>query len=138
MALDYGERRVGVAISDPEGRIASPLETIERGRGKGSAITRVAELVREYEVGQIVIGLPLHMDGRSGPEVERVRAFGSQLARETGAGVEYLDERWTTLEAERAFAPAGGSKRRRAQKREKLDPVAAAILLRTWLERGGG
>lgn len=137
MALDYGERRVGVAISDPEGRIAFPLETIERGRGKGSAVARIRELVGEYEVGRIVIGLPLHMDGRSGPEAERVRAFGSQLARETRTPVEYLDERWTTLQAKRALAPAGSSKRRRAKKRASLDPVVAAILLRTWLEREG-
>jgi putative Holliday junction resolvase len=132
LALDYGERRIGVAISDPTGVIAQPLETIATPRGDADALARIAELVKTREVEQIVLGLPLHMNGRAGPEVDRVRAFGERVAKLTGVPVDYLDERWTSLEAERALDEAGLS---RKQQRGRVDPIAAALLLRTWLER---
>ncbi|MFI5316724.1 MAG: Holliday junction resolvase RuvX [Myxococcota bacterium] len=132
LALDYGERRIGVAISDPTGMIAQPLETIAATAGGGSAaLDRIAELVRANEVGQIVVGLPLHMNGRPGPEAERARAFGERVRARAGVAVDYLDERWTSLEAERAL-DEGGVKRR--DQRGRVDPIAAALLLRTWLE----
>ena len=71
LGLDYGERRVGVAISDPTGAFAQPLETIATPKGDADALARVAELVKTREVGQIVLGLPLHMNGRAGPEADR-------------------------------------------------------------------
>jgi len=132
LALDYGERRVGVAISDPTGVVAQPLETIVTPRGEADALTRIAELVTTREVGQIVLGLPLHMNGREGPEVARVRAFGARVQKLTGVPVDYLDERWTSLEAERALDESGMS---RKKQRGKVDPIAASLLLRTWLER---
>ena len=132
LALDYGERRIGVAISDPTGAIAQPLETISAAAGGRDALERIAELVREKEVDQIVIGLPLHMNGSSGPEVQRVRAFGERVRARTGSAVDYLDERWTSLEAERTLDEAGI---RRRDQRGRVDPIAAALLLRTWLER---
>jgi len=131
MALDFGEKRVGVAVTDPTGSIAQPLETVERK----TAYARISELVGEYEVDRIVVGLPLHMDGRSGPEAQRARAFGDEVARRTGIAVDYLDERWTSREAERAMGPSGRSERRRSKKRTGIDPVAAALLLSTYLER---
>jgi putative pre-16S rRNA nuclease len=127
LALDYGERRIGVAISDAAGVIAQPLETIE-----GNALERIAELVRSHDVEQIVVGLPLHMSGRAGPEAERARAFGERVRARAGVAVDYLDERWTSLEAERALDEAGV---RRKKQRGKVDPIAAALLLRTWLEQ---
>ena len=135
MALDYGERRVGVAVSDPEGVLALPLETIERDRRGEGALARLEQLVSEYQVDRIVVGLPLHLDGRAGEQAERARAFGRAVGQRTGARIEYLDERWTSLEAERLLAPAGASKRRRQQRRMNVDTAAATILLRTWLER---
>jgi len=135
MALDYGERRVGVAVSDPEDVIALPLETIERDRSGEGALARLEQIVSEYQVGCIVVGLPLHMDGRAGEQAERARAFGRAVGQRTGVEVEYLDERWTSQEAERLMAPAGSSKRRREKRRQHLDTAAATILLRTWLER---
>ena len=131
LALDYGERRIGVAISDPTGLIAQPLETIPAHAGGRDALERIAELVRSHEVGEIVVGLPIHMNGRSGPEVARARAFGERVRTRAGVSVEYLDERWTSVEAERALDESG---MRRRDQRGKVDPVAAAILLRTWLE----
>lgn len=132
LALDYGERRIGVAISDPTGVVAQPLETITATAGGSAALERIAELVRKHEVTQIVVGLPLHMSGRAGPEAERARAFGERVRARAGVAVEYLDERWTSLEAERALDEAGVKQRDR---RGRVDPIAAALLLRTWLER---
>ena len=129
LALDYGERRIGVAISDPTGVIAQPLETIENQGGR--AIERIAEIVRTREVTEIVVGLPLHMNGRPGPEVQQARAFGERVRARAGVPVEYLDERWTSLEAERALDEAGVSRR---SQRGRVDPIAASLLLRTWLE----
>lgn len=123
MALDHGARRVGIAVTDPTGVAALPLETVARSR----ALDRLAVLVDEYEVGEIVVGLPLHMDGRAGEEAERARRFGAAVARRTGVPVHYLDERWTTREAERALR---GSRRAR----EGVDDVAAALLLRAYLD----
>ncbi|HTO09810.1 MAG TPA: Holliday junction resolvase RuvX [Myxococcota bacterium] len=131
LALDWGERRIGVAISDPTGLIAQPLETIPAHAGGRDALERIAELVRSHEVGEIVVGLPVHMNGRSGPEAAKARAFGERVRSRAGVAVEYLDERWTSVEAERALAESGMSRR---EQRGKVDPVAAAILLRTWLE----
>jgi putative pre-16S rRNA nuclease len=131
LALDWGERRIGVAISDPTGLIAQPLETIPAHAGGRDALERIAELVQKHEVAEIVVGLPIHMNGRSGPEAEKARAFGERVRKRAGVSVQYLDERWTSLEAERALAESGV---RASRQREKVDPVAAAILLRTWLE----
>ncbi len=131
LALDYGEARIGVAISDPDGRLAQPLETIATRPGDAAALARIAELVKTREVGEIVVGLPLHMDGRRGPEAERTRAFGERVRQLTGVPVEYLDERWTSREAERALDAAGVSRRKQ---RGRVDPIAASLLLRTFLE----
>jgi putative Holliday junction resolvase len=129
--LDWGERRIGVAISDPTGLIAQPLETIPAHAGGRDALERIAELVRSHEVGEIVVGLPIHMNGRAGPEAQKARAFGERVRKRAGVAVEYLDERWTSVEAERALEESG---LRESKRRSKVDPVAAAILLRTWLE----
>ncbi len=135
MALDWGRSRVGVAMSDEGGLLAQPLETIEHGpRGK-PLFDRLAELVRKYGVRAIVVGLPLHMDGSSGPEVERVRSFGARVEERTGVCVDYLDERWTSREAERVLGEAGASRTRRRAKRSRTNPVAAALILRTYLDR---
>ena len=134
LALDYGERRVGVAVSDPLGILAQPLETLDRGRAGGSGhLRRIDELVSEYEVQQIVIGLPLHLDGRHGPEADAAQAFGREVAKRTGVPVDYIDERWTSLEARRVLEEAGAPRRQRGH--GQVDRVAAAIILRVFLER---
>lgn len=131
LALDWGERRIGVAISDSTGLIAQPLETIASSGDGRDALERVAELVQKHEVDQIVVGLPLHMNGRRGPEAERARAFGERVRARVGVAVDYLDERWTSLEAERVLDEVGVKRRKQ---RGRVDPIAAALLLRTWLE----
>ncbi len=134
LALDFGERRIGVAVTDPTGVLAQPLETLERRPPPSRAhLDQIAELALEYGAAKIVVGLPLHMDGRAGPEVEAARAFGLEVEARTGVPVDYIDERWTTREAERTLRELGvpGRKRRR-----HLDPIAASLILRTYLERG--
>jgi putative Holliday junction resolvase len=134
LALDHGAARIGVAVSDPEGIVAQPLPAIRcRGAGRGSSpLAAVAELVREYQVECVVVGLPLHMEGQAGEQAREARAFGDRVAQRTGVRVEFLDERWTTREAERALDELG---LRGARRRERVDGAAAAILLRTFLER---
>lgn len=131
LGLDLGSKRIGVALSDPEGAIASPLTTLER-RGDARDVAAIGELVREHAVGEIVVGLPLHMNGRRGPEADQARRFARGLGEATGLRVDLLDERLTTVEAERSLRESG---RKGAKRRAVVDAVAASILLRTHLER---
>ena len=120
-------------MTDATGMLAQPLETITRsGPQDPSALERIAQLVEQNDVGQVVVGLPLHMDGRSGPEADAARAFGAAVAERAQVSVDFLDERWTTREARRIWQQVEG----RARKRKgHLDRIAAAILLETYLER---
>lgn len=131
LGLDYGTRRIGLAVSDSEARIAFPERTLER-RGARRDVEEICKLVAERGVVGIVVGLPLHMDGRRGPEAEAAEAFARLVGEATGVPVEMLDERWTTVEAERALQESG---RKGKKRRAVVDAVAATLLLRTWLER---
>jgi putative Holliday junction resolvase len=130
LGLDPGERRVGVALSDPTGTIASPHSVIDRRS------VEVAEAVRmlcdEHDVEQIVVGLPTGLSGVEGPSAKAARAVGDALAEATGLPVEYQDERFTTVTAEAALLEGGV---RRAKRRDVRDKVAAAVILQTYLDR---
>jgi putative Holliday junction resolvase len=130
VALDLGRRRIGLAISDPLG-IALPAGTLER-RSLQEDLRWLLEWTAEREVTRIVVGLPIHMNGSSGPEAEQARGFARKLEEATQLPVDLLDERWTTVEAERALRETG---RRGRARRKVVDSVAATILLRTYLER---
>ena len=132
LALDYGEKRIGIAVSDPEGDFAFPAGVLER-RGRRQDLEALGEIVSERGVVALVVGLPLHMDGRSGPEAQAAHDFAAALGEATGLPVELLDERWTSREAERALREV--QPRRRKRERARLDDAAATLLLRTWLER---
>jgi putative Holliday junction resolvase len=134
LALDLGTKRIGLAVSDRERRIAFPAGVLER-RGGRKDLEALRALIAEREVGRVVVGLPVHMSGRRGPEAEAAVAFARSLADATGLPVETLDERWTTVEAERALRAMG---RPKAKQKGLVDTVAASILLRTWLERAAG
>ncbi|MGH0037614.1 MAG: Holliday junction resolvase RuvX [Myxococcota bacterium] len=138
LGLDFGARRIGLALSDPDASIASPAGHLERKGGRRD-VASLCEFIREHEVGRVVVGLPLHLDGREGEGAQAARRFAAELSERSGLSVELLDERWTTLEAERALGEAGrrSPKKRRKQK-GSVDAVAAALILRTFLERGGG
>jgi putative Holliday junction resolvase len=132
LGVDYGSVRVGLAISDPERRIASPLLTYTR-RDAPQDVRWIKRLVAEEEVGGLVVGLPVHCDGREGQKAREARAFGRWLQEATGLPVTFWDERFTTTEAESALWEAGLTHKRRRQRR---DQVAAQVLLQGYLDAG--
>lgn len=129
MGLDVGERRVGVAISDPEGRLAVPLRVYER-RGRGD-IRTLADLARQEEAGRIVVGLPVSLDGEIGPQAREVQQFAEELRAATDAEVVLYDERLSSVEADRHLQAAG---LRGKAARERRDAVAASIILQAYLD----
>jgi len=131
LGLDLGSRRIGLALSDAELPIAFPEGVLQR-RGLQADLQALDQLARERDVRAIVVGLPIHMSGRRGPEAEAARRFADALAEATGLPVSLQDERWTSLEARRSLAATG---RRRARELGEVDAVAASLLLRAWLER---
>jgi len=137
LAIDYGEKRLGLAMSDEAGAFAFPAGTLER-RGLARDLDALRALVAERGVERIVVGLPLHLDGRIGPEARAAQAFAATVAEATGLGVDTFDERWTTREAERSLREQGLVGRRGRRRREVVDAVAATLLLRSWLARGAG
>ena len=129
LGLDVGKKRVGVAISDPLGIIASPLTVINR-----RTIDRetICELISQYNVERIVVGLPLSLDGSVGKQAQEVQSFTQRLSQWTEVPIEYWDERLTTVAAERMMVDAGvGTVGRKAQR----DAAAAAFILQGYLER---
>ena len=132
LALDYGARRIGLAVSDPAAEFAFPLAELER-RDEKRDREALCTLAVERGVVPLVVGLPLHMDGRAGPEADAARAFAKRLGDATGLPVELLDERWTTREARRSLRDV--QPRRRKRERARVDSTAAALLLRTFLDR---
>ncbi|HVB53923.1 MAG TPA: Holliday junction resolvase RuvX [Candidatus Acidoferrales bacterium] len=125
MALDPGRTRVGVAVSDETRTIAQPHSTVVR-RADRRDLDEIARLVRELSVTEIVVGLPLQLDGQEGGSAAEARGFGAAVARATGVEVSYLDERLTTRQAERHLIASGTS---RARRREIGDQVAATLIL---------
>jgi putative Holliday junction resolvase len=132
LGLDLGEKRIGLAISDEEAAIAFPAGWIERA-GLRRDLAALRALVRERGVERAVVGLPVHMNGRSGVEAQAAERFAAALAEAAAIPVDTLDERWTTVAAERSLREAGSTRRGRA--RGTVDAVAAALLLSTYLER---
>jgi len=129
LAIDYGRRRMGLAISDAMGWTARPLETLER-KGRGAEIARLGRIIREQDVGRIVVGHPLRMDGTRGPMAEEAERFARRIEREFGLPVELVDERLTSWAADQWVAEHPESGRGRGK-----DEIAAAILLEEYLAR---
>ena len=134
MGLDFGSKTVGVAISDELLITAQGKEIIRREQENKLRRTcaRIEELIGEYEVGQIVLGLPKNMNDTQGVRVEKTREFGEMLARRTGLPVSYWDERLTTVAADRAMMEAGV---RRENRRDYVDMIAAVLILQGYLDR---
>ena len=132
LGVDYGSVRIGLAVSDPDRRLASPLAVHERrGRERDAAYFRA--LMTAEEIGVVVVGLPVHLDGREGQKAGEARAFGAWLAETTGLPVVFWDERFTTVEAESALWQAGLTHKKRKARRDR---VAAQILLQAYLDAG--
>jgi putative Holliday junction resolvase len=134
LALDIGEKRIGIAVSDPSGTVASPVSVLDAAAvlSGGRDLLR---LIEDYEAELIVIGLPRSMDGSEGPQAARVRAAGDRLARLLPIPITYADERLSSVEARRTLTEAGMSDR---QKRGTIDMVAASIFLQTYLDAARG
>ena len=134
MALDYGERRIGVAVSDPTRTIGSPLTTLQRRAGKRPPWPEIARIVQEHEVDEAVVGLPLDLSGEETAWTAEVRGFGDDLARRTGLPVHWIDERMTSVMAEQAVRGMGLKRGEREQK-ERVDAAAAALILAAFLRQ---
>jgi putative Holliday junction resolvase len=132
LGLDYGRRRVGVAISDRDRKIASPLTTLVRG-GTDADARALRRLVADEEVELIVVGLPVHTSGRESELSREVRAFASWLETITGRLVRFIDERYSSREADAMLRDAGLKARAREARRDML---AAHVLLQAFLDAG--
>jgi putative Holliday junction resolvase len=132
LGVDYGSVRIGLSISDPERRLASPLAVYER-RGREQDALYFRSLVSAEEIQAIVVGLPVHLDGREGQKAAEARAFGVWLAETTELPVTFWDERFSTVEAESALWQAGLTHKKRKARRDR---VAAQILLQAYLDAG--
>jgi putative Holliday junction resolvase len=132
LGVDFGTVRIGLAVTDAERRISSPLETWTR-RGPEADTRYFRSLVEEEEIGAIVVGLPIHLSGHEGGKAREAQQFGRWLAEITALPVYYWDERFTTVQAEQFLLDAGLTKKRR---KGRLDRVAAQILLQSYLEVG--
>jgi putative Holliday junction resolvase len=134
LGIDFGERRVGLALSDPSATIAQPLPTITRRLGKRPPIAAITEIIQQQEVGEVVVGLPLNLAGDETDWTRTVREFGNKLQERAGIPVEFLDERLTSVQAERAVRGSGLKRSDREQK-HRIDAAAAVLLLQTYLDR---
>lgn len=137
LSLDYGAKRIGVALSDPTGTIASPLDTLTRRQGKRPPWPEIRRLVEAHEVTGFVVGLPLDLAGEEGAWAGEVRAFGAELARRFALPVDWVDERMTSVLAERAVRSVGLKRSAREQK-GRIDAAAAALILQAHLDRVRG
>ena len=132
VGLDLGSRRIGVAVSDPGGVIASPHTVLERSGDRTADHRAVAALVTELGAERLVVGLPLSLDGSEGPAARAARAEAAELAAVVGVPVEAYDERLTTVTADRALM---AQKLKAGARRRVVDKVAAAVMLQGWLDR---
>lgn len=136
LGIDFGERRIGLALSDPTGTLASPLPTLRRRAGKRPPLGALAELSAENDVGVLVMGLPLTLDGGESEWTRAVREVGEALSRRTGLPVHFLDERFTSVMGERRVRTSGLPRKKREQK-ERVDAESAVLILQAWLDRRG-
>ncbi|MGI9603096.1 MAG: Holliday junction resolvase RuvX [Acidimicrobiales bacterium] len=131
LGIDLGERRIGVAVSDSDGRVATPIEVVTRSGDRGRDHVAIAALVTEWEVDIVVVGIPYSLDGSIGPAAKKMLAESNRLGDALPVPVETYDERFTTVTAERALMDQDMNARDR---RQVVDKVAAAVMLQAWLD----
>jgi len=134
MALDVGTKRIGVAVTDPGESFALPVAVLERTNLRAD-LERIADLAREYEAGELVVGDPLRLSGERGPAAEQIDRFVAQLAKHFTGPIHRVDERLTTAQAQKALIAADV---RRAKRKTVVDKMAAALILETFLARRRG
>ena len=132
LGLELGSRRVGVAVSDKDGRVATPVTTLTRGRNHEADHAEIAALIDEYEAEVVVVGVPLSLDGGTGPAARAILDEVEEMAAHLSVPVTTVDERLTTVEAEQHLRQAGVRGR---NKTKVIDQAAAVVLLQAWLER---
>jgi putative Holliday junction resolvase len=132
LGLDIGDKRIGVALSDPEGILASPFTIIDR-QDESQDIEAITGIIRQQQVGQVVVGLPRSLDGSLGQQAEKVKDFVQKLSAQIEIPVEYRDERLTTVMAERLKRASGGKK---TKGKARYDAQAAALILQSYLDEG--
>ncbi len=130
LALDVGDRKIGVALSDPMGILASPL-TIITCHEEDSGIEAIADIIGQYTVKQVIVGLPRLMDGSLGRQAEKVKAFAGKLAGYIDVPIDFRDERLTTLSAKRLVREAST---KRSKRSSQDDAIAAALILQSYLD----
>lgn len=133
MGVDYGTRRIGLALSDPTGTLATPLTTLVRRAGKRAPIARILELARQHQVDRFVLGLPLHPREGENRWTAEAREFGRRLRDRSGLSVHFVDESYSSAEAE-AKIRVIGLKRAQREDKARIDAGAAAIILQDWLD----
>ena len=135
LGLDLGSKRIGVAVSDSDGRVATPIEVVHRAGDRQGEHSDLADLAEEWEVEVVVVGIPYSLDGSTGPMAQAMAAEAVELARVLGARsgvpVETYDERLTTVTAERTLREQD---LRAPERRKVVDMVAAAVMLQAWLD----
>lgn len=135
LGVDYGSKRIGLAMGDDETRIAMPLKTLQGCGDVARDAAGVAALAREEEVGLIVVGLPLNMDDSEGPQAKATRTFMAALSKASGIAVVERDERLSSFGADELTREAGLT---RGKSKEKRDKLAAQIILQSYLDELGG
>jgi putative Holliday junction resolvase len=131
VGIDLGTKRIGVAVSDSGGRVATPYEVVERTRDFAADRRRLASLVAELEAERVVVGLPLSMDGSVGPAAKAALEEVAQLQEVLAVPVDTFDERLTTVSADRSLIQ---NKMKAGARRRVVDKVAAAVMLQAWLD----
>ncbi len=131
LGIDYGAKRIGLAVSADDTGIASPLKMLPSHGDLRANANSVARIADEYDVDAFVVGLPLNMDDTEGPQAKLVRAFGDALANATGKPIHYFDERLSSIEAEELMRPADLTRKR---KKARLDGVAAQVILQAFMD----
>ncbi len=133
LALDLGERRIGVAVGDPTGTVARPVTTIVRA-SRQDDFEAIARLVDEYEVERVVVGLPLSLDGTEGPQARQTRRYAERLAQALSVPIEFWDERYSSVRAKEILKRKGRGRKKRQRARGDVDATAAAVFLQSYLD----
>jgi putative Holliday junction resolvase len=133
LGVDFGTKRVGLAVSDPTGTLATPLETLSRRAGKRPPLAEMERIGRSLGVEHVVVGLPLDLEGDENAWCAEVREVGRRLGERLGVAVSFVDERMTSVRADRAVRGSGLPKRQREQK-GRVDAAAAQLILQAWLD----
>ena len=136
LGIDFGTKRIGMAVSDSTNTLAAPLKTLIRREGKRPPYACMLETVTDYDVCQLVVGLPLSLDGKENKWCAEVRLMGDKFGRKIGADVAYVDERMTSVQAERAVYASGLPRSKRREK-GRIDAAAAQLILQAWLDNPG-